>query len=320
MDSISKCLGREADIKEDQTRSSDLLTDVLSEIPRRIKSYGKRTVKRSAGIACCRYNKTECRYEVLMVRKRYTYGFAAFVFGQYNKNDNNRLIALFDTMTNQEKLDIMSLKFDMMWWRIWLNFPGDSSLSSCTKMEDWLDIYKRKTMSNFIHTSPPKTKQELYIKKKAKFEAAFLQDNGRRLEFLIKRSKNSAELLWEIPKGRIGKCETKIDCATREFKEEAGIDISQYDIVFDVSPFVDSFTHMGVTYCNSYYIGLAVFDFEPTISFDVPTQLIEVDAVKWVGIDELRYLNQSVQTCIHLTKIFKIIKNRYKHIKETDML
>jgi 8-oxo-dGTP pyrophosphatase MutT (NUDIX family) len=318
MYSVRKCFSREVDIKNEQDRPSMLLKDVLKKTPRHVKSYGKRTVKRSAGIACCRYNKSECRYEVLMVRKRYTYGFAAFVFGQYNKNDNTRLVALFDTMTNQEKLDIMSMKFDMMWWRIWLNFPGDNLSPDSSSEDDWLDIYKRKTMSNLIHTSPPKTKQELYIKKKAKFEAAFLQDNGLRLESLIKKSNSSAELLWEIPKGRIGKNETKIDCATREFKEEAGIDISYYDIAFDVSPFVDSFTHMGVTYCNSYYIGLAVFDFEPTISFDVPTQLIEVDAVKWVGIDELRYLNQSTQTCMHLTKIFKIIKNRYKHIKETD--
>lgn len=317
MDSVRKWLDHDVAIKEYQTPNS-LIND-SNESYKHVALYGKKPIKRSSGIACCRYNKTEYRYEVLMVRKRYTYAFAAFVFGQYNKNDNNRLVALFDAMTNQEKLDILSLKFDIMWWRIWLNFPGEMP-AVAPQFDNWLDIYKKKTISNFIHASPPKTKQELYIKKKAKFEAAFLQDNGSRLESLIKRSKKSAELLWEIPKGRIGKYETKLDCATREFKEEAGIDISHYDIIFDISPFVDTFTHMGVTYCNSYYIGLAGFDFEPTISFDVPTQLIEVDAVKWIGIDELRYLNQSEQTCSHLTKIFKIIKNRYKHIKEDDVV
>jgi 8-oxo-dGTP pyrophosphatase MutT (NUDIX family) len=307
-------LGRviETNNVEKQTLSVE---DLLRHQYRHTRFTCKRPVKRSAGVACCRYNKNNTRYEVLMVRKRYSYGFAAFVFGQYNKNDNNRIIALFDSMTNQEKLDVLSHRFDLIWWRIWLNFPDDSS-TLCP--DDWLMIYNRKTMSNFIQSSPPKTKQELYIKRKAKYESTFLQDGGRRLEMLIRRSKKSAELIWEIPKGRICKDETKLDCATREFREETGIDVDSYNIVFDISPLVDSFSHMGVAYSNSYYIGLSSCDFEPAISFDSPTQLIEVDAVKWIGVDELRYLNQGGRTCIHIQKIFKIIKNRYKHIKENS--
>ena len=292
-----------------------LLKDVLNETPKH-KPFGKQTIKKSAGIACCRYNKKDCRYEVLMVRKRYTYEYAAFVFGQYNKNDDVRLMLLFNSMTNQEKLDIMSLKFDMMWWRIWLNFPGDNS---GTEDDNWLDIYKRKTVSNFIHSSPPKTKQEMYITRKAKFENAFLQDGGARLASLIRKSNMSRDLLWEIPKGRIGRNESVLNCATREFKEEVGIGVEYYDIVFDVAPFIESFTHMGVTYSNCYYIGVAINNFEPRVSFNELTQLVEIDSVKWVGIDELRYLNQREQTCKYLTKIFKIIKNRYKHIKENEL-
>jgi 8-oxo-dGTP pyrophosphatase MutT (NUDIX family) len=309
------CIVESANLCEKKRLHRVNMSDSLQQY-KRPKFMYKRPVKRSAGIACCRYNKTSCRYEMLMVRKRYSYGFAAFVFGQYNKNDDYRIMALFDSMTNQEKLDVLSMRFDLMWWRIWLNFPGESYEPN---PDEWLVIYNRKTMSNFIRSSPPRTKQELYIKRKAKFESTFLQDRGRRLEMLIKRSTVSAELIWEIPKGRIGKSETKIDCATREFKEESGLDVDSYDIVFDVSPFVDSFSHMGVTYCNSYYIGLAAHNVEPTISFEAPTQLIEVDAVKWVGIDELRYLNQNSHACVNLQKIFKIVKNRYKHIKENDL-
>jgi 8-oxo-dGTP pyrophosphatase MutT (NUDIX family) len=276
---------------------------------------GKRPVKRSAGVACCRYDNN--RYEVLMVRKRYTYGFAAFIFGQYNKNDDARIIILFDSMTNQEKLDVLSRRFDIMWWRIWLNFPNESN---DTANEEWLAVYNRKTMSNFIHSSPPRTKQEMFIKRKAKFESIFLQDNGDRLEKLIRKSTRSADLLWEIPKGRIGNGETTVDCATREFKEEAGVNANAYHILFDVSPFVDTFSHMGVTYSNSYFVGIAIQNINPTISFDVATQLVEVDAVKWICIDELRYLNKSDQTCVHIQKIFKIIKNRYKHLKENVIM
>lgn len=284
----------------------------------RLAPIGRRIVKKSAGVACCRYNSERSCYEILMVRKRYTYGFAAFVFGQYNKNCENRLVALFDTMTISEKLDILSFRFDIMWWRIWLTFPD--AVKCINNDDEWLSIYRKKTISNFIHSSPPKSKQELYIKKKAKFESAFLQDNGERLERILRRSKKSAELIWEIPKGRISKSETKLDCAIREFKEEVGVGIDCYDIVFDVAPFVESFTHMGVTYCNSYYIGLASRQFEPTISFRDQTQVIEIDAVKWIGVDELRYMNRNTHASNYLSKIFKIIKNRCKHIKENDTI
>jgi hypothetical protein len=83
-------------------------------------------VRKSSGIACCRFNKDTNRLEVLLVKKRYTYCFVAFVFGQYNNKDEKRLKFLFNGMTLQEKIDILSLRFDMIWYKIWLEFPAIS--------------------------------------------------------------------------------------------------------------------------------------------------------------------------------------------------
>jgi 8-oxo-dGTP pyrophosphatase MutT (NUDIX family) len=284
-----------------------------------VSKYGtnkSRLLKKSAGVACIRFNKNELRYEVLMVRKRYSYCFAAFVFGRYNKRDENYITILLNGMTNQEKLDVLSLNFDLMWWRIWLDFPNKSKDTE----KNWTDIYKKKTLSNYIQSSTPKTKYDLYLKKKAKFKALF-SNNALLLDRLIKRSNDSSELLWEIPKGRIERNESNLDCALRELKEETGIDTNMMKILPDIKPFIDEFTHMGVRYNSYYYTGIVTNDFEPKISFSTFSQLIEIDDVKWVSLDELKYMNKSKTLHVHLLNIFKIIKNRYnKYIKELDIL
>jgi 8-oxo-dGTP pyrophosphatase MutT (NUDIX family) len=280
----------------------------------RFKTATANLVKRSAGIACCRYSDKQ--YEVLMVRKRYTHAFATFLFGKYTKSDDDGIVMLFDGMTNQEKLDVCSLRFDVMWYRVWLTIESaNGNLLNRVADFDWLDIYKKKSTINRIHSTPPRSMRELYEKRKAKFESGFTMDGGGRLMRLMRRSKRSSQLLWEIPKGRIQRNESTIDCAIREFHEETGIPVVMYDIVVDVKTFSDTTTHMNVTYNNHYFVGITRYKFDPIIDFNSSAQIVEIDDVRWVGNNELRYLNQSPQTRDHVTKILKVVKNRYKHIK-----
>jgi 8-oxo-dGTP pyrophosphatase MutT (NUDIX family) len=245
-----------------------------------------------------------------MVRKRYTHCFAAFVFGQYAKYDDEKLVYMFNNMTNQEKLDIISLRFDVMWFRVWLRF--NVPLVKQAEITDWLDIYKTKTMLNFIHTALPKSMQDLFIRRKAKFENTFLTDNGDRLMGLMRRSKECADLQWEIPKGRMRSGETPIDCAVREFCEETGVKVDMYDLVQGISAFTDTSAHMGITYTSTYYVGITKFEFEPHVDINNSTQMVEVDAVRWVGINEMRYMPMGDQCRAHISKIIKVVKNRYK--------
>jgi 8-oxo-dGTP pyrophosphatase MutT (NUDIX family) len=273
-------------------------------------------VKKSYGIACCRFNTTAKRYEVLMVRKRYTYGFFSFVFGKYKKNNDATIIALLDDMTNQEKLDILSLRFDFLWWRIWLLLPGtgeQKDVESPTS-SDWLDIYKKKTVVNFIRTPPPRDKQELYIKKKSRFESMFLRDNGAHLDRLMKQSRQSVDLLWEIPKGHIHKGESFLHAAMREFKEETGVSENEYTMLFDVAPFEYSYEYDQITYTDHYYVAVACESIIPHASFMAPTQLLEIDTVKWICLDELRSLSHNRHTGPAVREIFNLLKRR-KYIK-----
>jgi 8-oxo-dGTP pyrophosphatase MutT (NUDIX family) len=267
--------------------------------------------KKSYGVACCRYNEDEARYEVLMVRKRYSYGFSSFVFGQYAKDDRS-IIELLNNMTNQEKLDILSLNFDLLWWRIMLSGPTTSDKVPITQANSWLDIYKKSTLWDMIRAPMPKTRQELYIKKRGYFEKMFLCDEGARINRLIKQSRQSVELLWEIPKGRANRDEPLLDCAIREFGEETGVAPDEYTIMHDIPAFTYSYKHHGITYSDNYYVATQVAEIKPMISFSMSTQLSEIDRVKWVGMCELRYLAHNKHAMLMLTSIFKLIRNRLR--------
>src|SRR3989304_3957528 len=83
--------------------------------------HGAKVQKISFGIACCRINGNTP--EILLICKRWTYAYIDFIHGKYNSLDNFQLIELFNKMTFEEKLDILSLNFAQMWYRIWLNTP-----------------------------------------------------------------------------------------------------------------------------------------------------------------------------------------------------
>ena len=277
-------------------------------------------IRKSSGIACCRINKETKKLEVLLVKKRYTYSFVAFVFGQYNKKDERRLKFLFNGMTVQEKIDILSLKFDMMWYKIWLEFPEISTypkfdVSSASAISNtWKALYKQKATSNFIpYNINSMSKLDFYIKRKNKFESSFVSDNGKRLRSLMIKTKNK-ELIWEIPKGRKNKRETMMDCAIREFKEETNVDIDMYTIMFNIKPIIESYISENVKYVHNYYMAYTSKDFDPTISFSYETQISEIDSIRWVNLSEIKFVDHSGRLYTLVQRIFNIFKSKYKQI------
>ena len=77
----------------------------------------------------------------------------------------------------------------------------------------------------------------LHYKKKQQQEKKTNTINYDRLKTLINSSKSS-EPLWEIPKGRKDKNETKMDTAIRELEEETGITRDKYNILMDIDSIV----------------------------------------------------------------------------------
>lgn len=233
-------------------------------------------IKQSKGIALCRFNGS--RPEILLVCKRYTYAFNNFAHGKYNSNDAAGMINLFSGMTVDEKLDILSLRFEMIWYRVWLDSPRSAS----------------------------------YYTAKHKFEDAFVMDGGVKLRKLINKSSNS-QRLWEIPKGRKkNKNEPDINCAIREFYEETCVAKKSYRL-FPKAKRTYSYTDGGIKYINTYYIAYTKHNIEPRINFEARDQLDEVSDIRWMSIDEIRFSDPTGRLEDMVKPIFNYVK---KHARK----
>jgi 8-oxo-dGTP pyrophosphatase MutT (NUDIX family) len=179
----------------------------------------------------------------------------------------------------------------------------------------WGELYKQKATNNFVpYNINSISKIDFYIRKKNKFEASFMYDNGKRLRTLILNTKNN-ELVWEIPKGRKNKKETMLDCAIREFKEETNIGIDSYNIMFNIKPVVESYVSANVKYIHNYFMAYTTKIFDPIVSFTYDTQISEIDSIRWVNMNEIKFIDHSGRLYKIVHRIFHIFKSKYKHIK-----
>lgn len=269
-------------------------------------------IKRSYGIICCR--KINNAYQIILIKKPVTYYFCEFILGHYRRKDEQHLKKLFNNMTYHEKCDILSLKFNIMWYRIYKSNPEKINNDSISKY---------------------------YYKKKTKFETNFLYDNGKKLRNLISDSKNT-ETQWEVPKGRkieinnsiqsdakalkdkkilidkqtiINKIEKEedLDAAIREFTEETQISANKYDILWHATPYVETYSEFGITYQNIYYFARAIGEWEPSIKFSNNQQISEVSYIKWCGKNDIRYMNLENIIYNRIKKMFDKLIKKYKN-------
>lgn len=242
-------------------------------------SYGKKLMdKKSYGIALFSYDTKE--YKIVMVQKRNTYAFMDFILGHFGKNDDHRILELFNGMTVDEKMTILSGDFGLMWYRAWLINP-ESMISP---------IDKKITNDEF----------NKYTKCKKHFDRMFIQDGGKRLKSLINKSYNNGGK-WEIPKGRRthsenGEHEKDLTCAIREFYEETGISPECYNLLTDIEPRKIITADNKYRYVCYYYIAIANEGLRIDKVRLTDHQLItEIVDIKLMGLKELELMDPSKQ-------------------------
>jgi len=227
----------------------------------------KYKIKTSVGLIMCRTNESTGKPEVLLVHRRYTYAFIDFIHGRYTRRNSIQLGIMFNEMTTDELLDIMSLDFSKMWYRVWLN----------------------------------SARSDLYNKKNSRFRRMFIDgDGGASLIALIRQAKGLGTLWWEIPKGKQNQGETEISCASRETEEETGVHRSEYQIIPESRRLAEH-TSRGIKYINVYYTAIASPRLSRAATHDskrLPVmvhyheQVSEVNDVKWMTIGEIQFVDQ----------------------------
>ena len=257
--------------------------------------------KTSFGIILCRKNFITLRPEVLLVHKRYTYAFAEFVHGRYSRPPPRNghaaaalssVAAILDGMSREELLDIYSLNFSQMWYRIWLSHDN----------------------------------QDLYNKKHARFQSTFMRDDGgATLRSMVLNARGGGTLMWEVPKGRrLGMREPDITCAMRELREETGVEKDEYRLVPGVRRHT-SYISNGVRYTGIYFIAVA----NPALSRSTVStvgfggagfattlrdihNLAEISEVRWQDIERIRMLDGTPPRLLQLIRpAFRIVQNFY---------
>jgi 8-oxo-dGTP pyrophosphatase MutT (NUDIX family) len=254
--------------------------------------------KESFGIICSR--RAPQGTQLLMIKKATTYYFCEFVMGKYHKkNRRAHLERLFGQMSYHEKVDILSLRYENLWYRV------------CREQGD--EVYSSQGQRNKFRHS--------YINRKSKFEQMFLTDGGAELRRLIGGSPN-VDTPWEFPRGRanIDGTEGHMDTAIREFHEETGVTPQQYRVLWHIKPYVESYKDLGTVYKNTYYFAEAVGDWEPEYKFSNGNQVDEVSRIRWVSRSDLPHMALGALAAKRLSRAFEKITRKLKNAPKTRAL
>ena len=189
--------------------------------------------------------------EYLMVQRKDSICYVEVMRGKYSLSEHAYVMHLFKHMTPEERAGFAEGDFDKVWDALWLN--------------------NRRNHSEY-HTS------------KEKF-MAFKQDQTFNLEYVIKNTQSCMrEPEWEFPKGRKNCVESTLECALREFEEEAGISRSKIVVNENFKPvIIDKQGCNGITYRGFYYVAKCVDNVDSMSLLNLSEmQAKEIKCVRWV--------------------------------------
>lgn len=163
----------------------------------------------------------------LLINRKYSVEYIEFIQGKYIINDKKTYIKLIELMTKNEISALKNNDFKKIWYDLWNRDPEN------------------------------KYSKDYEISKK-KFEQV---DKNIFNENLSKYD----NLEWGFPKGRKNKSEPDMKCAIREFEEESGLNINNYNIFNNISPLSETFNGTNnLMYKHIYYLSYS----DKKIDFD----------------------------------------------------
>lgn len=212
----------------------------------------------SFGIICFKKDENN-QIKYIMIQRKDSLSFMEFIRGKYSTNDIIYIRQLISAMTLNEKKILITKQFDDIW-----NYAWNQNNSTSIK-----------------HTTE-------YIDSENKFE--YLSRNNI-LNEIIKDIINleEQEQEWGFPKGRRKVRENDIDCAIREFCEETRLEITDFKILTDISPFEEIFFGTNnVLYKHTYYVAKIVNNsIKISVDENCIEQIREVRDLNWFSYEEV---------------------------------
>jgi 8-oxo-dGTP pyrophosphatase MutT (NUDIX family) len=232
----------------------------------------------SLGVIIYKKNSNNKR-EYLMIRRRDTLGFVEFMRGKYNLSNYSYVYELFNIMTESERIRLVERDFDVLWNELWMN----------------------------KNTRQYHNEYENSRKKFNKLKTGFYNENDEvvSLEIIHKSEPIKwKEPEWGFPKGRRMLKENDIECATREFREETGLENTDYTICEELGRIEETFYGTNnIRYRHIYFIGIWNSTKEVVVDKTNFSQVSEIGNIAWfpyeIAHNKIRSYNWEKKRLLH---------------------
>ena len=227
----------------------------------------------SLGIILYHKDEQPNNVKFLMIRRKFSLGFMDFIMGKYNIHNLDYLNRIFNEMTIEEKVKILNLTFEKLWFTIDYNCVDFSSPTLSDELRRKIDLD--------YNTS----KRKFYLIKNG-----FINKNNEYVnlnEIIHKSRHNWLEQEWEFPKGKRKMNESNLDAAIREFTEETEYSVDNIDIILSDYQLIEKYYGSNnKKYKHIYYIAKAntFVDYENYVMSE--NQDIEISCIKWMTYEE----------------------------------
>jgi 8-oxo-dGTP pyrophosphatase MutT (NUDIX family) len=218
--------------------------------------------------------------QFLLIKRRHSIKYVEFIRGKYNPYDEDYIIRLLKSMTQEEHRLLLTKTFDELWNGLWRDaaslkiYQGDKDVSS------------------------------------RKFALIVEKLPGLITEYPSKWT----EPEWGFPKGRRSPHETDLNCAIREFEEETDVKRNNFTVIHNTNPISETFFGSNqIHYCHKYYIAICNKSVEAELNINNYQMVKEIGDIQWLTLDEAiaKIRPDNVEKREVLLKAGKIMRNFY---------
>jgi len=186
----------------------------------------------SIGIIGIKFNDILQEYQYLLIQRKDSLGYVDFIRGKYNINNIEYIKNIVNEMTHDEKINIITKEFDVLWNELWgKEILGSKYMHEKTISRDKLQILR---------------------------SGLIIQGKSVTLKDIVLNSKtNWNEPEWGFPKGRRNYQESDYTTGIREFVEETGIPKNKINLLQNVCQYEETFTGSNFkSYTHKYFLAV----------------------------------------------------------------